>query len=412
MRILKRATMMVGAMLLAAGSAKAQTLTLEDAVAKAVAATPLVRAGEARIAAARAGRRQADVRPNPSVTVEGENLIGTGSYGVFRQVEITATYSQPLERGGKRAARVALAEREIAVAETSARVARLELAATVERAFLDVLIADDVAKIADTRLTIEQGMQREALRRVRGYKDPLFVETRAGARVAEARIAMEAATKRQATARAALAAFWGGSGAQLAVEGTLLVGVPAIARLAVGDQALEEAATARAVAAVRVEESRRVQDYTVSGGARFLRGTNDLAAVAGITIPLGRFDRNQGAIERARAERLLIEATAEAARFARRRRLAALQAEADAARNQAQMIVSEIYPRTTKALAQVRDGYVRGGFSFRDMQDAADAILRAQDQWLEAITKFRDLQTDIDRLTGRFDAALPTETQP
>ena len=73
MRILKRATMMVGAMLLAAGSAKAQTLTLEDAVAKAVAATPLVRAGEARIAAARAGRRQADVRPNPSVTVEGEN---------------------------------------------------------------------------------------------------------------------------------------------------------------------------------------------------------------------------------------------------------------------------------------------------------------------------------------------------
>ena len=412
MRILKRATMMVGAMLLAAGSAKAQTLTLEDAVAKAVAATPLVRAGEARIAAARAGRRQADVRPNPSVTVEGENLIGTGSYGVFRQVEITATYSQPLERGGKRAARVALAEREIAVAETSARVARLELAATVERAFLDVLIADDVAKIADTRLTIEQGMQREALRRVRGYKDPLFVETRAGARVAEARIAMEAATKRQATARAALAAFWGGSGAQLAVEGTLLVGVPATARLAAGDQALEEAATARAVAAVRVEESRRVQDYTVSGGARFLRGTNDLAAVAGITIPLGRFDRNQGAIERARAERLLIEATAEAARFARRRRLAALQAEADAARNQAQMIVSEIYPRTTKALAQVRDGYARGGFSFRDMQDAADAILRAQDQWLEAITKFRDLQTDIDRLTGRFDAALPTETQP
>ena len=107
-----------------------------------------------------------------------------------------------------------------------------------------------------------------------------------------------------------------------------------------------------------------------------------------------------------------IEATAEAAQFERRRRLAALEAEADAARNQAQLIVSEIYPRTTKALAQVREGYARGGFTFRDMQDAADAILRAQDQWLEAITKFRDLQTDIDRLTGRFDAALPTETKP
>ena len=205
MHILKRAALMVSAVLLGASSANAQTLTLEDAVAKAVAATPLVRAGEAGIAAARAGRRQADVRPNPSVTVEGENLIGTGRYSILGQAEITATYSQPLERGGKRSARVALAEREITVAETSARVARLELAAAVERAFLDVLIADDVAMIADTRLTIEQGMQREALRRVRGYKDPLFVETRAAARVAEARIAMDAATTRQASARAALA---------------------------------------------------------------------------------------------------------------------------------------------------------------------------------------------------------------
>ena len=412
MHILKRAALMVSAVLLGASSANAQTLTLEDAVAKAVAATPLVRAGEAGIAAARAGRRQADVRPNPSVTVEGDNLIGTGRYGVFGQAEITATYSQPLERGGKRAARVALAEREITVAETSARVARLVLAAAVERAFLDVLIADDVAMIADTRLTIEQGMQREALRRVRGYKDPLFVETRAAARVAEARIAMDAATTRQASARAALAAFWGGSGPQVKVVGAMLAGVPATARLAAADQAFEDAAAARAVAAVKVEETRRVQDYTVSGGTRFLRGTNDLAAVAGITIPIGRFDRNQGAIERARAERLRIEATAEAAQFERRRRLAALEAEADAARNQAQLIVSEIYPRTTKALAQVREGYARGGFTFRDMQDAADAILRAQDQWLEAITKFRDLQTDIDRLTGRFDAALPTETKP
>ena len=412
MHILKRAALMVSAVLLGTNSANAQTLTLEDAVAKAAAATPLVRAGEAGIAAARAGRRQADVRPNPSVTVEGENLIGTGRYSIFGQAEVTATYSQLLERGGKRAARVALAEREITVAEASARVARLELAAAVERAFLDVLIADDVARIADTQLTIEQGMQREALRRVRGYKDPLFVETRAAARVAEARIAMDAATTRQASARAALAAFWGGSGPQVQVVGALLAGVPATATLAAADQALEDAAAARAVAAVKVEETRRVQDYTVSGGARFLRGTNDLAAVAGITIPIGRFDRNQGAIERARAERLRIEAIAEAAQFERQRRLAGLEAEADAARNQALLIVREIYPRTTKALAQVRDGYARGGFTFRDMQDAADAILRAQEQWLEAITRFRDLQTDIDRLTGRFDTALPTETKP
>ena len=63
-------------------------------------------------------------------------------------------------------------------------------------------------------------------------------------------------------------------------------------------------------------------------------------------------------------------------------------------------------------MVQVREGYARGGFSFRDMQDAADAILRAQDDWLEAITRYRELQTELNRLTGRFDLAVPQETMP
>ncbi len=412
MPISLRAAIMASALLSAGQTAFAQELTLEGAVAKAADATPMLRAGEAGIAAARAGRRQADVRPNPVVVIEGENLVGSGRYDVLGQAEITATYSQPVERGGKRAARVSLAERDIGVAEASARVARLELASAVQRTFLDVVIADYVAQIAETRLGIELELQREALRRVRGYKDPLFVETRAAARVAQARIGVSAANTRQRSSRAALAAFWGESGEALTIKGDLLTGVPATSKIAAADLALADATTARAAAAVTVEETRRIQDYTVSGGARFLRGTNDIAAVAGITIPLGRFDRNQGGIERAQAERLRIELTAEAARLDRLRRLASLGADAAAARTQAQAIVTEVYPRTTRALQQVRAGYARGGFSFRDMQDAADAILRAQDEWLEAMTKYRDLQTEIDRLTGRFDVAQPLETRP
>ena len=410
MPISLRLALLAGALFVAIEPAIAEPLSLDQAVARATASTPVERAGQAAVAAAQAGRRQADVRPNPSVIVQGDNLFGTGQYGVLRQAEISAVYSQPIERGGKREARVGLAEGEISVAEASARVARLELAADVERAFLDVIIADDSVQIANMRATIEQGMQSEALRRVRGYKDPLFVETRAAARVAQARIEQEAAAQRQKSSRAALAAFWGGSGDALEIKGSLFAQIPAGNALAGADEALSEAQASRAAAAIRLEETRRIQDYTVSGGARFLRENNDIAAVAGITIPLGRFDRNQGAIERARAERVRIEALAEVARFERRRRLATLQAQAAASSDQAKAIVREVYPRTTKALAQVREGYARGGFSFRDMQDAADAITRAQDDWLAAITHYRDLLTEIDRLTGRFDAVQLTET--
>ena len=410
-----RAALFAGALLGWSHTASAETVTLDEAVARASEAAPLIRADEAAVAAARAGRQQAGVRPNPSVTLQAENFVGSGPYNVFRQAEITATYSQPIERGGKRDARVALAERDVGVAQASARVTRLELAALVERAFLDVLIADEMVKIAEFRLTVERGMEREALRRVRGYKDPLFVETRAAARVALAKIGVDQAHARRRGARAALAGFWGGTGEALAVNGELMHG-GAATPLSIADQQLAEARVARASAAVAVEQTRKVQDYTVSGGARFLRGTNDVALVAGVTIPIGRFDRNEGNIARAQAERQRLEFTAEANRLERLRRLASLRADADAARDRAQAIEREVYPRTARALAQVNEGYSRGGFSFRDMQDAADAILASQDRWLEAITQYRDLQTEIDRLTGRFDnaqvGAQAGETRP
>ena len=414
MSVFLRAALLAGALVLTGSAARAAPLTIEQAIAKAVDAAPAMRAGEASIEAARASRLQADVRPNPSVSVEAENFVGTGPFGVLRQAEITAEYSQPFERGGKRAARVALAEREVAVAEAARTIARLELIASIERAYIDVLIADRAAEAARDRLSIEQGLQREALRRVRGYKDPLFVETRAAARVADAAIARDIAETRRGTARSQLASFWGGDSKDIEPVGELAraIGAGPVDGLANADAALIRAEADRAAAAVALEQTRATQDFTVSGGARFHRESNAVALVAGVSIPLGRFDRNQGNIARAQAEQRRIAFAAEAARLDRQRRLTGLQAEADAALVRSQRLRAEVLPRARRALVQVREGYNRGGFSFRDIQDAADAIIAADAELITALTAYRDVQSDIDRLTGRFDAVTPTGTRP
>lgn len=407
-----RAALLAAALAFPGSAALAEPITLEEAIAKAIEAAPAIRANEAAIAAAQAGRTQASVRPNPTVTVENENFVGTGPYSFFGQAEVTATYSQTIERGGKRDARIGVAEREIGVAEASARVAQLDLAAQVERTFIDLLIAREAVRIAEYRLSTEQGIEREALRRVRGYKDPLFVETRAAARVAQARIDLQQAEARLVAARNRLVSFWGADGTTIDVSGDFGWLTRERGKLAAADQALAEAEIDRSRAVVAFEQTRGTQDYTVSGGARFLRGTNDVALVAGISIPIGRFDRNRGGIERAQAERLRAELTAEAQRLDRLRRLASLNADADAARERADAIMREVWPRAVRTLEQVREGYNRGGFTFRDVQDGADAILAVQDQWLEAVMQYRDLQTEIDRLTGRFDAPAVGETNP
>jgi outer membrane protein, heavy metal efflux system len=407
-----RAALFCGLLLSISPGALAEQLSLDQAVEKAIAAAPLLKANEAVLAAAEAGKRQADVKPNPVVSVDAENFIGTGPIDVFRQPEVTVSYSQQIERGNKRAARVALAQSDVTLAEAQARVARLDIAAQVQGAYIDAQIAAEMVKIANLRLKTERDLQRESLRRVRAYKDPLFVETRAAARVAQAQISLDDAAQRFANARDALAAFWGAKGDGLDIASDFMAPGTAPAKLASADEAVSTAAIDRARTAVVVEQSKAVQDYAVSGGLRYLGDTDDVAAVASVSIPIGRFDRNKGNIARAQAERQQAEYLAEAARLERLRRLASLRAEASAARTRAQRIMAEAYPQAERALEQVREGFNRGGFRFSDIESAANAIVEVQESWLDAMNRYRDTQTEIDRLTGRFDAAQGEETKP
>ena len=407
-----RAALFVGLLVSVSQAALAETVSLERAIEKAVAAAPQMQAGEAAVAAAEASKRQAAARPNPSISVESENFIGTGSYDVFRQAELTATYSQQIERGGKRDARLALGASDVLLAQARAATARLDIAAQVQRAYIDAQIAATAVQIAQDRLRIEREVQAEALRRVRGYKDPLFVETRAAARVADAEMGLRETQRRLLTTRVLLASYWAEEVASLELAAGPGERATSSGTLAKADLAVADAAVNRARSAVVVEQARRTQDYTVSGGLRFLRGTNDVAAVAGVTIPIGRFDRNQGNIERAEAERRQTEFLAEADRLARLRRLTSLGADANAALVRADGIMADVYPRTVKTLEQVRWGYNRGGFRFSDVVDAANAIIDVQANWLDAMTRYRDLQTEIDRLTGRFDVPQAREVIP
>src|SRR3546814_773015 len=117
-------------------------------------------------------------------------------------------------------------------------------------------------------------MRTEAIRRVRGYKDPLFVETRADARILEAELQLREVQAKRLAARTLLASFWGGIAEGLVISEGIEKPDPRDPPLAEADTAVFDAAVDRARARVVVEQSRAVQDYTVAGGTRFLRETN------------------------------------------------------------------------------------------------------------------------------------------
>lgn len=130
------------------GTAAAQTtpvasteapLTLDDAIASARARSPGMDAADAAIRATTAGRTVAGLRPNPSFEGQAENVVGTGPYKGLSGSETTVGFSLPIETGGKRSARVAVADTRVGRAQLGSFVAvadlKLQVAETYVNAF-------------------------------------------------------------------------------------------------------------------------------------------------------------------------------------------------------------------------------------------------------------------------------------
>lgn len=404
----------------AAPQAYAQTtprLGLDSAIARAVDSDPGVRAAAAGVDAARGGLRQARARPNPELSAEIDNFNGRGDLRGFTSAETTFSLSQEMEVGGRRSARVRLADRELHGAELDRVVRGLDLIREVQSAYYDALAAQELVAIAEERLQTAEALNRSVARRVNAARDPLMAGARAEAGLSEARIALARARSEAATSRAGLASFLGGDdGFTLVAADFSLPRTIDHAHDALTDTSPDVARLIaerdRSGASVNVERSLSWQNPTLSFGyRRFEDRDGEGAFVAGVSVPLGVFDRNRGSLARARADQRRAELELEAGRRALSREYSALER---AIRTDAAAVRStedEVIPQAERALALAQDGYDRGAFSYLDVLEAQRALSDARQSRVEALKSFHDNEAAIDRLTARFAEALPYEEQ-
>ena len=402
-------------LLCATAYAQDAPLTLQDAIARAVASDPGLRAAHAGVDAAHGGLREARARPNPELSAEVENFNGAGELRGFDGAETTFSLSQELEIGGRRSARIRLADRELRGAELERAVRGLDLIRDVQMAYYQALAAAELATIAEERLRTAEALNASVSRRVAAARDPLMAGARAEAGLAEARIALTLAQAEAANARATLASLLGEdtgftltpadfalprAGAHDHVEPS--DSMPDLARLA--------AARDRADAAINVERSLAWQNPTLSFGYRQFAADNDEGAlVAGVSIPLGIFDRNQGAISRARAEQRRATFDFEAGRRTLIREFAALQRARAAEATAITSTEDHVIPQAERALELAQDGYNRGAFSYLDVLEAQRALSDARQSRVDSLRSYHNNEAALDRLTARFGDMLPEQ---
>ena len=152
---------------------------------------------------------------------------------------------------------------------------------------------------------------------------------------------------------------------------------------------------------LELEKSLRIPDLTVSIGPRRFEVTGQSAWVAGLSLPIPIFDRNQGSRRTAEFEVEGARLDAEAVRVALETELAAALERLHAAAQEATTMGREIVPGANVAFAATETGYSEGKFGFLDVLDAQRALFEARSLLVDSREEYAVTLTVLERLIGR-----------
>ncbi|WP_430427623.1 TolC family protein [Parasphingorhabdus sp.] len=380
--------------------AQPNEVSLEEALRLAGAESPTIDASQAEVDAARGNERQEGLRLNPEISVEAENIAGTGVFKGLRSTEMTVAVGQRLELGGKRGARKRAAAAATNVAEIEARITRAELAAEVRAAFTDAVAAQNRLELASRVVERNRELARIAGILVEVGRDPPLRAIRAQAALGEAEAALQAADTDAYAARLTLASLWGGQSPPARVQEFWLSEVDLIdfdpAQALPVQLAAANANAAEAI--IKRERANAVPDVTVSGGFRRFEESNDTAFVVGASIAIPLWNRNQGNVDIARAKRRSAEARRLLQMLAVNRQFEIAKSRLGAATVRVQTLQNETLPQAEEALRLARLGYRYGKFNLIDVLDAAAARDSTENSLIEAKLSLAEAVTTLLRL--------------
>ena len=393
----------------------------DQAVAAALAGSPALRGAGASRQAVRGDALAAPLRPNPEASVLVENFGGLGGRADFRggrAAETTVGVSQRIELGGKRAARIGLAGRNGDVAGLDYEAARLDLARDVLTALAEATAAARSIKVEQERVTLADLTVRIARARVDAGREPLLQLRRAEVTRSNAETSVERARREAGVSLRNLSVLIGAPAVELAPQQAWFedVGpaprppVPAdpLMRLSANpDFARLEAAIVQQRANIDLQRANAVPDVSVQGHFRRFEDGRQNAFVAGVSIPLPIYDRNQGGIARAQAELLRAEAEAERGRLALAASLVNAERRIDLAWRTVSNLRRTALPAAEQATRLATIGFAEGKFNFLEVLDAQRALSDTRAQLNDALREFHARRAEAERLRGQQPGAMP-----
>ncbi len=326
-----------------------------------------------------------------------------------RSAETTVGFAIPIELGGKRGARVAVANAQLSRAEIQAAIIAADVRLQVTQLYVEAVAADRRVMTARDQARIASDALRAASVRVQAGRASPLEQQRADV----ARINADANVERQLrlaeAARANLARRIGRPIDGL-LDDTLLDRLPGVnvyGPLApvntTGTLALAAANAdfSIAEAGVRLARANRVPDLNVGPSIRRLEATNDMAAVFSVSIPIPVFNNGRAAIAQATAQRTQADAQRRVTALDIEQAITDAQAQAANAATTARAASGPALAAAQEAARIARIGYREGKFGQLELLDAERTLAETRVAAIDALANYQNARAQVERLTAR-----------
>lgn len=389
----------------AAGPALAEgtAFTLAEALVRARSQAPQLQSADAALRAADANVGLSSLRPNPTLSVEAENVMGSGRYAGFGGGEKTFSLSMPLELGGKRGARMRVAEAERSAARIGTQAAQADLTLQITEAFVTLAASERYIEIAKASHALAERAHYAARERVRVGKASPIEEQRADVVRINAEVQLDKALRANRVAGATMARLTGNA-TPVAISSTWFeridgneIGAPKVSSLAI---AAAEAELTAANARVDAARRDRIPDVTLTAGMRRYGESSDKAAVLALSVPLPLFNRGGAALERSRAEYDRASATRHAVALEVEQSTAQAEAEVADALAAARAANGPALAAAEEAARIARIGYAEGKFPQLELIDAERSLAETRESSVNALAALHTARARLARLQG------------
>lgn len=353
-------------------------------------------------------KSQAALSPNPELSFEAENFLGTHGSHAFSGAQYTLALSQLIELGDKRQNRINYATANIKAQTIEYKNTRLALLATTAERYYQVLKFQAlIALNSERKNTVKQALNAIEKRAKAGAVSSADV-TRM--RYALSQVDLNTAMLQSEFERSRLALnelwqevkvsdYYAGDLSQIAAiksEAALLEAVNTAPEFALLQQQYMQK-----TANLALQRSSGQSDLTLGGGVRYNQQTDASSLVFSFSMPLQLSNANGGNIEAAQHQLTLLNEQQGQLRIQLRKQIRTLYAYYQGKAAQAQLLTQQVIPQAQTLIKQSLKSYQQGQISVLQLLDAQQALFDSKRALITTHSELYQVLLTLERLTGQ-----------